>query len=298
MISDIQGDRCAGDDAVAGSRHTTITAGFPGVGKSHFAASSPRVVLDSDSSGFSRAVTGVRHPLWPRNYLEHIKGQLGRADIILVSSHQEVRDALREAGLHYTLVYPSRRCKAEYIERFERRGSSKTFIDAVASNWDVWLDAIEAETFPLKHCIGPGLHLSDALDRPPGARGAERESADRYQQLALRTASGRVTPGQAKAFGLKEGDALAPELQRLNWALGAAGEAGEIADLMKKQIFHDHPVDRDKMLKEWGDLLWYVAVGAHWDGFKLSEVMAANIQKLQVRYPAGFSPQASLERTL
>lgn len=137
-------------------------------------------------------------------------------------------------------------------------------------------------------------YLAAALREIERLRGVN--TANEYQQQALRTGSGKVTPGQAMAFGFQEGDKLPDPLQRLNWALGAAGEAGEIADLMKKQVFHDHPVDADKMLKEWGDLLWYVAVGAHWDGFTLTEVMDANIAKLRARYPEGFSPQASRER--
>lgn len=48
-----------------------------------------------------------------------------------------------------------------------------------------------------------------------------------------------------------------PELRRV-WALGLVGEAGEVADLVKKFIGHDHPLDRSKMVKELGDVCWYV----------------------------------------
>jgi NTP pyrophosphatase (non-canonical NTP hydrolase) len=44
-----------------------------------------------------------------------------------------------------------------------------------------------------------------------------------------------------------------------NAALGLIGEAGEIADLIKKHRHHGHPLDRDKVIDECGDLLWYVA---------------------------------------
>ena len=48
-----------------------------------------------------------------------------------------------------------------------------------------------------------------------------------------------------------------PELRR-TWALGLVGEAGEVADLVKKHIGHDHPLDRSKAVKELGDVCWCV----------------------------------------
>lgn len=76
-------------------------------------------------------------------------------------------------------------------------------------------------------------------------------------------------------------------------ALGMTGEAGEVADLIKKIYGHGHPVDRDKIAKEIGDLLWYCATLSHFYGFTLSQVAAGNIAKLRARYPNGFSTEAS-----
>jgi adenylate kinase len=76
---------------------TVVVSGFPGVGKSTlFAQAKGRRILDSDSTDFSwaDAAKKVRHPNWPQNYIDHIRNNLGRADIILVSSHDVVRDAL------------------------------------------------------------------------------------------------------------------------------------------------------------------------------------------------------------
>ncbi len=79
-------------------------------------------------------------------------------------------------------------------------------------------------------------------------------------------------------------------------ALGLAGEAGEFADAVKKMLFHGHPNDPAKLVKEIGDVLWYCALAAHSLGVDLAEVAARNIAKLRMRYPAGFSTEASQAR--
>jgi NTP pyrophosphatase (non-canonical NTP hydrolase) len=79
-------------------------------------------------------------------------------------------------------------------------------------------------------------------------------------------------------------------------ALGIAGEAGEVADLVKKQIGHGHPADPDKIAKELGDVLWYVACLADAYGFYLSKIARLNIDKLEERYPDGFTTERSIHR--
>jgi NTP pyrophosphatase (non-canonical NTP hydrolase) len=79
-------------------------------------------------------------------------------------------------------------------------------------------------------------------------------------------------------------------------ALGMAGEAGEFADLVKKIVYHEHEHDRERLIKEAGDVLWYVTAAAHLLGVDLDLVANRNLRKLEARYPAGFSPEASRER--
>lgn len=81
-----------------------------------------------------------------------------------------------------------------------------------------------------------------------------------------------------------------------NAALGLAGEAGEIADIVKKYLHHGHSMDTAHIIKELGDLLWYVAEMASIFDIPLSMVMEININKLHKRYPDGFSSEASINR--
>ena len=74
-------------------------------------------------------------------------------------------------------------------------------------------------------------------------------------------------------------------------ALGLAGEAGEVAEHAKKAIRDDagsvSSERREKMAKELGDVLWYVAQLASELGLDLDEVAQANLDKLLSRQGRG-----------
>ena len=84
--------------------------------------------------------------------------------------------------------------------------------------------------------------------------------------------------------------------RRTNAALGLAAEAGESADMIKKILFHGHEFDRDALIDELGDPLYYVATLALEFGIPLSLIAQRNVEKLRARYPNGFSEQDSRER--
>jgi len=84
----------------------------------------------------------------------------------------------------------------------------------------------------------------------------------------------------------------------INGALGITGEAGEVADMIKKHVFHGHGLDMDALVKEIGDVCWYVALLCTAIGVDLKSVMEKNIEKLTTRYPEGFSEEASINRVV
>jgi NTP pyrophosphatase (non-canonical NTP hydrolase) len=77
----------------------------------------------------------------------------------------------------------------------------------------------------------------------------------------------------------------------LHWVLGINGEAGEIAEKVKK-IIRDKAgevSDKDKaeLAAEVGDVLWYLAVFAHHLGVSFDTVAAQNLDKLKSRKARG-----------
>ena len=79
-------------------------------------------------------------------------------------------------------------------------------------------------------------------------------------------------------------------------ALGMCGEAGEVADLIKKAVFHEKPLDMEHLQKEIGDVCWYVAQMCQAFGFDFETVLKKNIEKLSNRYPNGFNPHDANNR--
>ena len=105
-------------------------------------------------------------------------------------------------------------------------------------------------------------------------------TANEYQKLAMTT----LNPA------LSQKDVL------INGVMGLCGESGEVIDLVKKHLHQGHPLDREKLIKELGDVCWYIAEIATALDVPLENVLAQNIEKLRARYPEGFSAQRSQHR--
>ena len=101
-----------------------------------------------------------------------------------------------------------------------------------------------------------------------------------YQDLAMRT----LNPQLSKK------DVL------INGVMGLCGEAGEAIDIVKKHLAQGHDLDREKLIKELGDVAWYLAETAYALDVPLEDVLKKNIEKLKARYPQGFESEKSLNR--
>lgn len=82
----------------------------------------------------------------------------------------------------------------------------------------------------------------------------------------------------------------------VNAMMGLCGEAGEAIDLLKKHLFQGHDLDRSKIIKELGDVAWYLAEAATGLGVSLESICQGNLDKLHARYPQGFDSQRSQHR--
>ena len=65
-----------------------------------------------------------------------------------------------------------------------------------------------------------------------------------------------------------------------NCALGLAGESGQLIDLVKDYTFKGKDLDRDKLIDEMGDVLWYLSQIAQWADIPFDEVAEKNIETL------------------
>ena len=92
-----------------------------------------------------------------------------------------------------------------------------------------------------------------------------------YQTLAMKTLNPELSPR----------DVL------INGVMGLCGEAGEAIDIVKKHLMQGHELDRDKLIKELGDVAWYLAETATALDADLEDVLSRNIEKLKKRYPNG-----------
>ena len=101
-----------------------------------------------------------------------------------------------------------------------------------------------------------------------------------YQKVAMTTLNSQLT----------RKDVL------INAVMGLCGESGEAIDIVKKHLHQGHDLDREKLIKELGDIAWYLAEAATALDIDLETVLERNIEKLRSRYPEGFSAERSIHR--
>ena len=103
--------------------------------------------------------------------------------------------------------------------------------------------------------------------------------ANEYQFLAGRTINAELTKKEIELHALS----------------GMVGEIGEIHSVYQKHL-QGHEFDEKEIIKEVGDLLWFIAEYCTIMGWTLEEVMDLNIKKLKKRYPHGFNADRSVNR--
>ncbi|ANK59692.1 nucleoside triphosphate pyrophosphohydrolase family protein [Loigolactobacillus backii] len=69
-----------------------------------------------------------------------------------------------------------------------------------------------------------------------------------------------------------------------NCALGLASESGEVIDLIKQYTFHGEELNQEELVKEMGDVLWYLSQIAQWADIPFEDIAKDNITKLNARY--------------
>ena len=161
------------------SKRTIVISAFPACGKSYTFNNfngKPFTMLDSDSSKYSWIYengekTDKRNPNFIEDYITHIKENIGKVDVIFVSSHKEVRKALRDNNIKYFIVYPSLEMKDEMLRRMKERGNDEKFIQFQSEHFEEFVTDIMNENIKLeenapifhgmKHLPCHGIVLND-----------------------------------------------------------------------------------------------------------------------------------------
>lgn len=112
--------------------HKVISA-FPGVGKSK-AVESITNLVDLD-------LPGIPMP----DYVAKVRDHLAEGKIVLVPSWETLRMALRDASIPYSIVYPQRDLKSDYMLRYIKRGSDEKFLNTLQNRWDAFIDTCESD---------------------------------------------------------------------------------------------------------------------------------------------------------
>jgi NTP pyrophosphatase (non-canonical NTP hydrolase) len=68
-------------------------------------------------------------------------------------------------------------------------------------------------------------------------------------------------------------------------AVGAAGEAGELLDALKKHWVYNKPLDRENVIEELGDMQFYMMAVQLLLGITSQDILQAHVKKLSIRYP-------------
>jgi len=90
---------------------------------------------------------------------------------------------------------------------------------------------------------------------------------------------------------LGELDREGANIERLTTAgVGLAAESGEFLEIVKKMVFQGKPWtddNREHLIIELGDVMWYVAQACMALDVSFDEVIKGNVKKLEKRYPGG-----------
>ena len=114
---------------------------------------------------------------------------------------------------------------------------------------------------------------------------------ERYQKFVDAVTSDASTDFVALSDRLVALDEKGANIERLLTAgVGINAEGGEFLEIIKKMVFQGKPWNddnREHLIIELGDLMWYVAQACMALGVSFDDVIATNVKKLEKRYPGG-----------
>ena len=112
-----------------------------------------------------------------------------------------------------------------------------------------------------------------------------------YEKFVDAVTSDESTSFLSLSDRLVELDEKGANIERfLTAAVGISAEGGEFTEIVKKMIFQGKPFDKDNkdhLIIELGDVMWYVAQACMALEVSMDDVIETNVKKLAKRYPEG-----------
>ena len=114
---------------------------------------------------------------------------------------------------------------------------------------------------------------------------------DKYSKFVDAVTSDESKDFLALSDRLVELDKKGANIERLLTAgVGLNAEAGEFLEIVKKMVFQGKPwnnANREHLIIELGDIIWYATNACMALGISFEDVVARNVEKLEKRYPGG-----------
>lgn len=162
--------------------------------------------------------------------------------------------------------------------------------------WHIWRGAPELRFLQLCHILanqkGKSLAEYDFLDATPLTKEYVNPIKKEEKPMSYRDfVKSRIKDKQEILQSI-----TARKMGLIHMAMGLAGEAGEVLEVIKKHTMYNNPLDLEKAIKELGDVMFYLEGLMGELGVNADIVRNANIEKLTKRYPTNYSDSLAKER--
>jgi len=119
----------------------------------------------------------------------------------------------------------------------------------------------------------------------------EKVDFNKYQNFVDAVTSDASKDFVSFSDRIVELDRKGANIERLLTAgVGINAEGGEFLEIVKKMVFQGKPWNddnREHLIIELGDIMWYVAQACNALGVTMDDVVSTNVNKLMKRYPGG-----------
>ncbi|MCP4761947.1 MAG: hypothetical protein GY870_09195 [archaeon] len=137
-------------------RKTKIISAFCGTGKTY-------ICNQKNISAVEIEYWKYKEKGLQKEYCKDVEREIGKVDYIFISTDPEGLEILQEKRFNITLVYPEKRLRNEYLDRYIDRDSSHDFIGAFMKYWDTWIDALNKQKCKKHIVLKSGEYLYDKI---------------------------------------------------------------------------------------------------------------------------------------